>query len=100
MKTYTVSGRKFSLKDIREDHLLRMSRYGILRKTDVTQMTELQVAEMLDLHGMYGLSVIPRFCGIKTKNMSFPYLCWSGYGSLDKRLGRRPNKGHFLFPQL
>ena len=50
---YTVSCHKFCLNDIWEDHLRRVSHYWILRKTGVTQMTELKVTEMLDLRGMY-----------------------------------------------
>lgn len=47
---HTVSGRKYSLMEIRRDHLQRMEDFGVLRKEDPTMGNE-EIARTLESHG-------------------------------------------------
>lgn len=46
---HTVSGRKFSLTDIRKDHLERMHKLGLLRNVD--EMTDNDASAFAERHG-------------------------------------------------
>ena len=48
---HEVSGRKFSLRTLREHHLNRMKRLGVVRELDVDQMSHADVVTFLQEHG-------------------------------------------------
>ena len=50
---HEVSGRKFSLLQIREDHLKRMSELNALRKLNIDQLNDQEVQTLLEDNGKF-----------------------------------------------
>ena len=48
-----MSGRKFSLLSIRQDHLKRMNELRTLRKLEIDEMSLLDVQKFLESHGKH-----------------------------------------------
>lgn len=49
--SHEVSGRKFSIKAMQEDHLSRMNELGVLRSLNSENMTAAEASSFLSKHG-------------------------------------------------